>query len=157
MADIRFCIDDIDRIVDEVGRGPEAVIPVLQAIQARYRYLPQAALERVCAITDITPATIEGVTTFFAQFRRRPVGKHTISVCDGTACHVKGAPALMTAVENEYGVEANATTEDGQLTLEIVYCIGSCALAPVTVVDGRVSGRVREEALLRQLERQLGA
>jgi NADH-quinone oxidoreductase subunit E len=78
-------------------------------------------------------------------------------VCDGTACHVKGAPHLLTAVADEYGVAPGETTGDGQLTLEIVYCIGSCALAPVTVMDGQVVGRVKEDDLLRRVKRQVVA
>ena len=79
------------------------------------------------------------------------------SVCDGTACHVKGAPHLLTAVTGEYGVEPGETTDDGQLTMEIVYCIGSCALAPVTLLDDKVVGRVKEDDLLRRLKQQVVA
>ena len=80
-------ITGVDQMVERHGRGPEAVIPILQAIQTEYRYLPDAALERVCEITEITPASIEGVATFYSQFRRDPVGNHVINLCDGTACH----------------------------------------------------------------------
>jgi NADH-quinone oxidoreductase subunit F len=73
-----------------LGRRPEAVIPILQAIQAHYRYVPREALSRVCEISEITPAAITGVATFYTQFRHRPVGRHIIHVCHGTACHVKG-------------------------------------------------------------------
>jgi NADH:ubiquinone oxidoreductase subunit E len=76
-------------------------------------------------------------------------------VCDGTACHVKGAPNLMTAMTNAYGIAAGETTGDGQLTLEIVYCIGSCALAPVAIMDNQVVGRVKEDDLLRRVKRQV--
>ncbi len=97
------------------------------------------------------------MATFYAQFYLQRRGRHVLRVCDGTACHVKGAPALLTAVEDEYGIGADATTEDGQLTMEIVYCMGSCALAPVTVMDGQVVGRVKRETLLRHLKRQVAA
>ena len=98
---------------------------------------------------------VYAVATFYAQFYLERRGRHVLKVCDGTACHVKGAPALMTAVEDEFGVGADSTTEDGQLTVEIVYCMGSCALAPVAVVDGHVMGRMRRETLLRQVRRQV--
>ena len=144
MTDIRFCIDDVDRIVDETGRGEEAVIPVLHAIQERYRYLPQAALERVCEITAITPAAIEGVATFFSQFRRRPVGEHIISVCDGTACHVKGSPAVFDAFARELGLSEDEDTDaDGMFTLRKVACLGCCTLAPAVQIEGVTYGHVR--------------
>jgi len=81
----------VDQCVERLGRGRDAVIPILQAIQTHYRYVPQEAIERVCRLTDITPAAIVGVSTFYNQFRHRPVGQHIIHVCHGTACHVKGA------------------------------------------------------------------
>jgi len=93
----------VDRTVETLGRRPEAVIGILQAIQEHYRYLPQAALERVCRITDITPATITGVSTFYNQFRHQPVGRHLISVCHGTACHVKGAERIQEALQRNSG------------------------------------------------------
>ena len=80
----------VDRTVERIGRGREATIPILQAIQDHYRYVPDQALRRVCEITDIDPASIVGVVSFYSQFRMRPAGEHTIRVCIGTACHVKG-------------------------------------------------------------------
>ncbi len=88
----------IDGIVEQLGGSRDAVIPILQAIQEHYRYLPEAALAKVCEITDITPAAITGVSTFYDQFRHRPLGEHVIRVCHGTACHVKGAPLVTEAL-----------------------------------------------------------
>ena len=90
---------------------PGAVIPILQAIQEHYRYLPQEALERVCELTEITPAAITGVSTFYTQFRHRPVGRHMISVCHGTACHVKGAGLIQDAVEQHLGLAPGEDTD----------------------------------------------
>jgi NADH-quinone oxidoreductase subunit E len=78
-----------------------------------------------------------------------------LRVCDGTACHVKGTPALLTAVEDSFDVTPGHTSDDGQLTVEIVYCLGSCALAPVAVLDGQVMGRMKQDALLRQVRRSV--
>ncbi|MCC6145728.1 MAG: NAD(P)H-dependent oxidoreductase subunit E [Candidatus Hydrogenedentes bacterium] len=128
---------EIDRIVAECGRGPEAVIPILQAIQARYRYLPTPALERVCAITEITPSSIEGVATFYSQFRRKPVGKHVISLCDGTACHVKGSENVNDAMRLTLGIEGKEDTDpDRRYTIRKVACLGCCSLAPAMQIDG---------------------
>jgi NADH:ubiquinone oxidoreductase subunit E len=134
-----------------------ALIPILQKAQAIYGYLPPEVLQSIADALGLSLGKVYAVATFYSQFYLQRRGRHVLKVCDGTACHVKGAPALLSAVENEYSVQANATTEDGQLTLEIVYCIGSCALAPVTVMDGKVSGRSREEILLHQLEQKLAS
>jgi NADH:ubiquinone oxidoreductase subunit E len=84
-------IDKVDSLVTKTGKTADKVIPLLQAIQKEFNYLPPEALERVCETTDITPAAIHGISTFYSQFRLKPVGKHMIKVCIGTACHVKGA------------------------------------------------------------------
>src|SRR5512138_1491220 len=97
----KFDIDGVDRIVGEIGRKEDCLIPILQAIQKRYRYLPEEALLRVCEATDCTPAAVEGVASFYAQFRRKPVGQHVISVCDGTACHVKGSAEIFESIKRE--------------------------------------------------------
>lgn len=129
-------IADIDAIVAESGTGPEAVIPILQAIQTRYRYLPGTALERVCELTEITPASIEGVATFYTQFRRDPVGTHLISLCDGTACHVKGAEDVHEAMSDELRIEKGQDTDDdGNYTIQKVACLGCCSLAPAMKID----------------------
>jgi NADH:ubiquinone oxidoreductase subunit E len=112
-------------------------------------------LQAIADRLGLSLGKVYGVATFYAQFYLERRGRHVLRVCDGTACHVQGAPALMTSVEEKYGISPDATTEDGQLTMEIVYCMGSCALAPVAVLDGQVVGRVKRETLLRQLERQI--
>jgi NADH-quinone oxidoreductase subunit F len=153
MTETRFCTEDIDRIVAEIGDGPEHVLPILQAIQDRYRYLPEAALRRVCDVSSITPAGIEGVATFFAQFRRKPMGKHIISVCDGTACHVKGAPAVFDAFAKELGIGENEDTDaDGSFTVRRVACLGCCTLAPAVQVDHVTYGHVRPATVSHVIE-----
>jgi len=132
-----------------------ALIPVLQKAQAIYGYLPPEVLQRIADRLSISVSRAYGVATFYAQFYLDKRGRHSLRICDGTACHVKGAPELLTAVEDEYGIGPDATTGDGGLTLEIVYCMGSCALAPVAVLDGQVVGRMKRETLLRRVERQV--
>ena len=132
----------VDQTVQRVGRRPRAVIPVLQAIQAHYRYLPLEALERVCQLTEISPATLTGVSTFYTQFRHRPVGRHIINVCHGTACHVKGAPRIVDQFERELGIAAGETTPDMMFTLEKVRCIGCCGLAPVMTTGDDLYGKL---------------
>ena len=133
----------VDQTIERLGRAPEVVIPILQAIQEHYRYLPDEALRRVCDQTDITPASITGVSTFYTQFRHRPVGKHVISVCHGTACHVKGAGLLQEALERQLKIPAGDDTDtDGLFTIQKVACLGCCTLAPVLQIDGLTYGRL---------------
>ncbi|MBN2475698.1 MAG: NAD(P)H-dependent oxidoreductase subunit E [Pirellulales bacterium] len=133
----------VDQAVEQWGRRPEAVIPILQAIQTHYRYLPREALRRVCERTDITPAVITGVSTFYTQFRHRPVGRHMISVCHGTACHVKGAGLVQDALERHLRLDGGEDTDaKGLFTIEKVACLGCCTLAPVVQIDGVTYGHV---------------
>ena len=133
----------VDQTVQRLGRGREVVIPILQALQGHYRYLPQPALRRVCALTDISPADITGVSTFYTQFRHRPVGRHIISVCHGTACHVKGAVPVHEAFERQLGItNGDDTDRDGLFTIEEVACLGCCTLAPVVQIDGVTYGHL---------------
>jgi NADH-quinone oxidoreductase subunit F len=133
----------VDQCVERLGRGRDAVIPLLQAIQTHYRYVPQEAIERVCRLTDITPAAIVGVSTFYNQFRHRPVGQHVIHVCHGTACHVKGAELIQDAFERRLKVpKGDDTDPDGLFTIHKVACLGCCTLAPVIQIDGVTYGHL---------------
>ena len=134
---------DIEEIVNELGTEPRAVIPILQAIQGRYNYLPEEALRRVCEITEITPGQIVGVASFYSQFRFKPAGEHMIKVCVGTACHVKGAVQVYDAIKRELGLDpAEDTTASGTYTVEKVNCLGCCTLAPVVQIDRVTYGHV---------------
>ncbi|MBN2577513.1 MAG: NAD(P)H-dependent oxidoreductase subunit E [Pirellulales bacterium] len=133
----------IDQAVARLGTARAAVIPILQAVQNHYRYLPPEALERICKLTEITPADVTGVATFFTQFRHRPVGEHIIRVCHGTACHVKGAGRVQEALERELGLgDGEDTDARGVFTVEKVACLGCCTLAPVVQIDGLTYGRL---------------
>lgn len=133
----------VDEIVERCGRRPEAAIPILQAIQSHFHYLPQEALERVCELTEVRPAQLIGVATFYGQFRFRPVGRHIIRVCHGTACHVKGSPRIQEALERHLGLAPGEDTDrEGLFTVEKVACLGCCTLAPVIQIDHATYGRV---------------
>jgi len=139
----------VDRILDEFSTEPGAIIPILQRTQAEYGYLPEEALRRISERTGASLARLYGVATFYAQFYLHRRGRHILNICDGTACHVKGAPLLVTTLEEELGVKAGETTPDYRVTLEVVYCLGSCALAPVAVIDGQVVGRLVPDKVLK--------
>ncbi|MBU0606938.1 MAG: NAD(P)H-dependent oxidoreductase subunit E, partial [Armatimonadetes bacterium] len=133
----------VDEIVREHGTRPEAAIPILQALQRHYNYLPEAALRRVCELTEITPEQIVGVSTFYPRFRHVPAGKHVISVCHGTACHVKGAPQVSEALQRALQLRpGDDTSADGLFTLQRVDCLGCCTLAPVVQIDSVTYGHL---------------
>ena len=132
-----------------------ALIPILQNTQEIFGYLPKEALQHIASKLGIAYGKVYGVATFYAQFYLEPRGKHTLKLCDGTACHVKGTPMLVTAVEDEFNIKPGQTTEDGELTLEVVYCVGSCGLAPVALMDDKVMGRARPDKLPREVKKQM--
>ncbi len=143
----------VDEIVARIGCTPDKSIPLLQALQEHYRYLPQPAMERICAITEITPAAISGVASFYTQFRHLPMGQHLVSVCHGTACHVKGAPLISeTLARTLHIAEGEDTDPDGVFTIQKVACLGCCTLAPVMQIDGVTYGHLTSENVPRALQ-----
>jgi NADH:ubiquinone oxidoreductase subunit E len=133
----------VDQAVSQLGRGREAAIPLLQAIQTHYRYLPDEALRRVCELTEITPAEIAGTSSFYGQFRRSPVGEHIVRVCHGTACHVSGARQITEELRRYLAIPDGEDTDAARLfTLDEVACLGCCSLAPVLMVDGHTAGKL---------------
>jgi NADH:ubiquinone oxidoreductase subunit E len=133
----------VDDLVAQTGRDKDAAIPILQAIQEHYRYLPDEALRRVCQLTEITASQISGTSSFYGQFRRSPVGKRIVRVCHGTACHVAGARQVTDELRRHLQIPAGADTDAArEFTIEEVACLGCCSLAPVVMVDGRTAGRL---------------
>jgi NADH:ubiquinone oxidoreductase subunit E len=133
----------VDRLVARFGRSREAAIPILQALQVHYRYLPDAALRHVCERTEITPAQIAGTSSFYAQFRRSPVGRRVVRVCHGTACHVAGAEQITQELRRHLGIAPDADTDSSRrVTLDVVACLGCCSLAPVMMIEEETAGRL---------------
>lgn len=147
----------MDEVFEKYAGQQGALIPILQSAQARYGYLPAEVLKLIAGQLGMSLGKIYGVATFYAQFYLERRGKHVLKLCDGTACHVKGTPVLMTAIEDAFDIHPGQTTDDGELTMEIVYCLGSCALAPVAVLDGQVMGRMQQEKLLRKVKQHVDA
>jgi len=147
----------LDPIFEQYREQPGKLIPILQKTQATYGWLPPEALDLIAERLDTALSKVYGVATFYSQFYLEQRGEHELYLCDGTACHVKGTPRLVKAVIDEFGVEPGGTTEDGELTMELVYCMGSCALAPVAVLDGEVMGRMEPDKLVRRVKKKLAA
>ena len=148
-------LDLMNPIFEKYREQKGALIPILQQAQDVYGYLPREVLQLIGDRLGVSLGKVYGVATFYAQFYLEKRGRHILKLCDGTACHVKGTPIMMTAVEEEYGISPGETTENGELTVEIVYCLGSCALAPVAILDEEVMGRMRQEMLLRKIKKEL--
>jgi len=129
-----------------------AVIPVLQKAQEIYGWLPREVLERISREMRVPLSRIYGVVTFYSQFYLTRRGRHICRQCDGTACHVKGAARIVNAVESHLGIKAGETMPDYRITYEVVYCLGSCGLAPVAMVDDRVVGHLVPETMLKILD-----
>jgi NADH-quinone oxidoreductase subunit E len=147
----------MDEVFGKYAQQEGALIPILQAAQATYGYLPGEVIKLIADRLGVSLGKVYGVATFYAQFYLERRGRHVLKLCDGTACHVKGTPILMTAVEEEFDIQPGETSENGELSVEIVYCLGSCALAPVAVLDGEVMGRMRQEMLVRRVKKHIGA
>lgn len=129
-------VDMVRAIVKNHGSAHGGLIGILQEIQAKYLHLPVWALKIVAAETGMSLVDVYGAATFYKAFTLSPRGRHLVSACQGTACHVRGSPAVVSALETELGVEAGGTTADREFTFQTVNCLGACALGPVVVVDG---------------------
>jgi NADH-quinone oxidoreductase subunit F len=141
-------IEPVDQIIARIGGEKDHVIPILQAIQEKFRWLPEQALWRVCEKTKITPAQIWGIATFYDQFRHKPVGKHIVHVCHGTACHVTGANRVEEALRRQLGIPVGGDTDPhGKYTVESVACLGCCTLAPVVKFDATTYGHLDAQRL----------
>ncbi|UCC88514.1 MAG: NAD(P)H-dependent oxidoreductase subunit E [Anaerolineales bacterium] len=147
----------MDEVFESYERQKGALIPVLQKAQHIYGYLPPEVLQLIADQLGLSLSRVYGVATFYAQFYLERRGKHILKLCDGTACHVKGTPLLLTAVEDGFEIQPGETTKDGELTAEVVYCLGSCAMAPVAVLDEQVMGRMRPEMLVRQVKKHMAS
>ncbi|MCE1247425.1 MAG: NADH-quinone oxidoreductase subunit NuoE [Firmicutes bacterium] len=124
-------------------KGEEGVlIPLLQAAQEQYSYIPESVIHRIAGITGIPASEIYGVVTFYKQFKLSPPGKHIIRVCDGTACHVNGSTTVLNVIKDVLGIENDETTKDRLFTLQTVACLGCCSLAPVMMIDDETYGRL---------------
>ena len=135
----------LDEVIARFKQEKGALIPVLQQAQEIYGYLPAEVLTYVAKAMRIPLARIYGVVTFYAQFRLAPMGRNVISVCLGTACHVRGGGKVLETIEEETGVKDGETTEDGRFTVEIVNCMGACGLAPVLAINGNVHAKLTPE------------
>jgi len=137
----------VNEIIAEHGREQSALIPILQEVQAEYRYLPEEILTYIATAMGLSAATVFGVATFYAQFSLEPKGKYVVRVCDGTACHVRHSMLVYQAIRSKLELkDGKFTTPDMMFTVETVACLGACGVAPAMVVNGEVYGKMTPEA-----------
>lgn len=139
--------EKVDALIDEYAGKKEQLISLLQDIQAEFNYLPRDVLIRASQKLDIPLSQVFSVATFFRAFSLKPRGRHLITVCAGTACHVRGGHRLIDKLQRDYGLKPGETTEDLRFTLETVNCLGCCALGPVAVIDGKYHSQVNADKL----------
>jgi len=131
---------------------PGAMMPVLQEAQGIYGYLPREVQEIIAEEMGVPLSQVFGVATFYSQFTLTPKGEHTVSVCLGTACYVKGADKILAALEERLGIKAGECTEDGFFSIESCRCLGACGLAPVMAIDGEVYGKCTPESAVKIID-----
>ena len=148
MAEETFDLNELEPVFEEFAGQKGVLIPVLQRAQGIYGYLPAEVLKRISERMGVSLSQVYGVATFYAQFYLTRRGRNIIRECDGTACHVRGAAKIIRAIEQDLGIKAGETTPDYRVTYEVVYCLGSCGLAPVASVNDEVVGKLVPERML---------
>lgn len=133
---------EIDKILEKHEYKKSALIPILQEIQSKNRWLPCETLKYVSEKLDIPLIDVYSLATFYKSFSLKPRGKHVITACCGTACHVRGGPKVLQEIQNQLNIGVDETTPDKKFTLETVRCLGACALGPLVVIDGKYHGQM---------------
>lgn len=146
-TDLQIRREDLDAILRDFEGKPSDLIPVLQAIQDQYGYIPREFVEPIAEGLHIFPSQVQGVMTFYAQFAMTPRGQNIVRVCRGTACHVRGGRGVLRVVRKTLGIEDGETSEDFKFTLETVACLGACALSPVMVVNKTYYGQMNPKRI----------
>ena len=152
-ADKRWKI--VEATARRYGREPHALIETLHTVQESFGYLDETALKFVAGLLRLPLSRVYGVATFYHFFTLKPKGKHTCVVCTGTACYIKGAPALLDGVKQRYGIGPGETTPDNKLSLLTARCIGACGLAPAVVLDSAVMGKADGTAMMERIARSM--
>ncbi len=149
--------EETGRVLTSLSRKRANLIPILQKVQGRLGYLPRAAMTGIAEHLNIPPIEVYGVVTFYNQFRLNPPGRHSIRVCLGTACHMKGGYITLDAWKRRLNINPRETTADREFDLDTVACVGCCTMAPVTVVDDKPEAQVeptKVDGLLLAFERE---
>lgn len=134
--------EQLDEILLPYGGREDELIPILQQVQQVFGYLPEPAMKKIAKFLKLPESSVFGVGTFYAQFKLMPTGRNIIRVCRGTACHVRASAQILGEIERQLGISVGETTPDLEYSLETTACFGSCALAPVVVINNKVYGKM---------------
>ncbi len=129
--------------------GP--LLPILQAVNAQFGYVDERAIPIIADVLNLTRAEVQGVVSFYHDFRRAPAGRHVVKICRAEACQAMGAERLVQELEAAFDAKLGETSTDGRVTLEAVYCLGNCALSPAALIDGKLYGRLSALKALAQV------
>ena len=143
----------MEKILDEFNKDQKELIHILHKIQAKHGYIPADTISQVSRHLKISESEIFGVLTFYKAFTLEPRGRHLITICMGTACHVRGAPAILDEFERKLDIKAGETAEDKMFTLETVNCVGACALGPIIIADDEYHGQMRTREVDKVIEK----
>jgi len=146
---------DVNEVKEIIGRSPQKpsfLIAILQDIQRHFHFLPPEAIKETASALGVPLSKVYSVATFYNAFSLEPRGEHTCRICMGTACHIRGASMALEQAEKQLGIKAGETTPDLKFTLEVVNCVGACAMAPVVIIDDKYYGNVRVDKIKRYLE-----
>jgi NADH-quinone oxidoreductase subunit E len=147
---------DVDRVKEIIARNPQkasSLIAILQDLQREFHFLPPEGIKETSRALGVPLSKVYSVATFYNAFSLEPRGEHTCRICMGTACHIKGAPLALEQAETYLKIKPGQTTEDLKFTLEVVNCVGACAMAPVVIIDDKYYADVRPDRMIRYLER----
>lgn len=139
--------EEISAILNAYPKEQRYCLAMMQDMQRKFNYIPREGMEALAEYLGCPLSSLYSMATFYRALSLKPKGKHIIKLCDGTACHIRGSVNLIGGIKRELGIGAGETSEDGEFSLELVNCLGSCALAPVMVVDGKYYGKVTLEKL----------
>jgi NADH-quinone oxidoreductase subunit E len=145
---LEAAVDDTEK-----SRRSASLLPVLQRVQRKFGYIPQEAVPQIAEFLQVPPSRIVGVASFYSQFRFSPAARNCITVCRGTACHVRGSARLLDSLSQALGIGAGETSKDLSFSLDAIACFGSCALAPVVLINEKVHGRMDRAKLLKTVEK----
>ncbi len=144
---MQISMEEIEEVLRSYPREQRYSLAIMQDLQHRFNHIPREGMEALAEYLSCPLSVLYSMATFYKALSLKPKGKHIIKLCDGTACHIRGAGSLIGGITRLLGIQAGETTEDGLFSLELVNCLGSCALAPVMVVDGTYYGKMTMEKL----------
>lgn len=146
-------MEKLNELLEKFKQERGSLIGLLQDIHEEFGYLPEEYLREASRHLDIPLSRFYSLVTFYSTFRLEPIGKHHICACVGTACHVRGAPLIVDTIERELDIKAGETTADGEYTLDVVNCVGACALGPLVTVDGEFHGKMTQKSVKKLMKK----